>query len=91
MAVRVTPEWVTLETENPNDWCDQSYTIKRALITSVRLCKKVAGPNGPDNGIEISLTHKDVMQSRFWMRYKEFELAQADYRSLITALTETPT
>lgn len=86
MGIKVSNDWITVYTENSDHWSDQSFTIKRELISSVRLVKAITKPQGPDNGLEINVAHKDVMQTRHWMRYQDYEKAAQDYAALINEL-----
>lgn len=80
MSIKTTLDWVTLDTENEDYWSTQSVTFRRDEITGVRLVKQL-NPHGADTGLEVK-TEKD----RFWMRYRDFDKCEADYRTLIERL-----
>lgn len=85
MSVIFKQDWVTIDTENPDFWTNQSETFRKELITSVSLVKAL--PNTRvDNGLNIHLCSKNAMNCQVWIRYKDFDKAEADYRTLIREL-----
>lgn len=86
--IQANGKWITVDTENPEFWCDQAYAFRGSHITSVRLVKKIDGKH-PDNGLEIVTTPGDKsLFNRFWMRYESFEKAEDDFENLMEILAD---
>lgn len=75
--------WVKWENPDPTHWAHQSHCFRLDSIVSVSSVKCIVRPNGPEDGINV-VTQTDV----FWMRFKDYDKARADYEELLAFMTE---
>lgn len=71
--------FITVRTPDGEEWADQEYLIRKDLISTIRLTKKVA--SGVENGVTI-YTQNQGWQQSFWVRCTSYDAAVLLYQQI---------
>ena len=76
--------FIRIVTPDGDAWSDQEHYVRADLIVALRLCRKLASPGSPENGVEFTVqSDRGAASNRYWIRCTSIGAARSLYDNII--------